>query len=161
MKTLCLVRHGKAQGASETPSDFDRTLTDEGRDASKQIGARLKQRGIVPDIIVVSPAPRAVETAAIVADVLDIKPERIRWDESLYDQPDDVLFEILRSLDNTVISVMIVAHEPSLSECIMELTGLKGIKLPTCGVAGISLDIAVWSGIAPKTGTLQWLETPD
>jgi len=62
LERLILIRHGKAEGRSASGEDFDRALTERGRVESRATGARLAERGLVPDLALVSAARRTVET---------------------------------------------------------------------------------------------------
>ena len=66
MKTLLLLRHGKSDWSAGV-SDADRPLAKRGRKAARAIGEFLSRAGAVPDVVVSSPARRAVETAELVA----------------------------------------------------------------------------------------------
>ena len=77
MKTLFLVRHAKSSRDDVTLLDKDRPLDDRGtRDASK-MGKRLAKRGVKPDLIVSSPARRALATAQSMATELHYKLDDI------------------------------------------------------------------------------------
>ena len=64
MQRLILLRHGKAESASSSGEDFERALTDRGRRDSALMGRVLSDRGLTPDLALVSTARRARETWA-------------------------------------------------------------------------------------------------
>ena len=64
MQRLILLRHGKAESASSSGDDFERALTDRGRRDSALMGRVLSDRGLTPDMALVSTARRAQETWA-------------------------------------------------------------------------------------------------
>jgi phosphohistidine phosphatase len=123
MIELYVVRHGIAvpSGTSDIPNN-DRPLTPTGRKRMRQIGRGLRRLGIQPDRIVTSPLPRARETAEIVARALGIS-DRLEDSESLH--ADREAAEIRGwVLSRTEDRLMIVGHNPGLSELLGLLIGL-------------------------------------
>ncbi len=66
-RRLTLLRHGKAQSIDACAEDFERALTRRGSIEAREMAARIVYRGLIPDLILVSPAERAWATAEIVA----------------------------------------------------------------------------------------------
>ena len=73
MKTLFLIRHAKSSWDDPALSDKDRPLSDRGRRDAPKMGKRLAKRDVKPDLILSSPARRALTTAEIIAKKLDYK----------------------------------------------------------------------------------------
>lgn len=67
MKLLFLIRHAKSSWDDPAQPDKDRPLNDRGRCDAPKIGERLAKRDLKPDLILSSPAVRALETAEIIA----------------------------------------------------------------------------------------------
>ena len=84
MKTLVLMRHGKADVSAPSGRDFDRVLSPKGREQVKVMLAWLKEQGILPDSIISSSALRTQETARGMATGLGIALETIDWRKDLY-----------------------------------------------------------------------------
>ena len=78
MKTLFLIRHAKSSWDDTALPDKDRPLADRGRRDAPKMGKRLAKRDVKPDLILSSPARRALTTAEIVAKKLDYKL-KISW----------------------------------------------------------------------------------
>src|SRR3954466_9034949 len=91
-KTLLLLRHGKSDW-HEGEADFDRRLAKRGRQAAALIGEYLEEHDLIPDVIVTSPAARALLTAEIIQEALDdidlVEEERI------YEGTLDTLLEVV------------------------------------------------------------------
>ena len=68
MRRLMLLRHAKTERAQPGERDRDRKLTKRGRADAPLIGAYMAHHGLVPDLALVSPATRAQETWALLAD---------------------------------------------------------------------------------------------
>ena len=84
MKTLLLIRHAKSSWDDPALPDKDRPLNDRGRRDAPKMGKRLAKRGVKPDLILSSPALRALRTAEIIAKMLDYQRRDIVLNERLY-----------------------------------------------------------------------------
>ncbi len=92
MKTLFLVRHAKSSRDDPTLPDKERPLNDRGMRDAPRMGERLAKQGAQPDLILSSPAVRALATAELIAKRLDYKVKDIVVDQRLYAAaPDDLL----------------------------------------------------------------------
>ena len=83
MKTLFLIRHAKSSWDDTALPDKDRPLGDRGRRDAPKMGKRLVKRDVKPDLILSSPARRALTTAEIIAKKLDYKLKDIVVDDRL------------------------------------------------------------------------------
>src|SRR4029453_9760311 len=107
MKTLFLVRHAKSSRDDPTLPDKERPLNDRGmRDAAK-MGERLAKQDAQPDVILSSPAVRALSTAEIIAKKLHYKPKDIVVDERLYAAAPDALLEVIHELGDKTKRAML------------------------------------------------------
>jgi bisphosphoglycerate-dependent phosphoglycerate mutase len=84
MKTLFLIRHAKSSWDDTALPDKDRPLNDRGKRDAPKMGKRLAKRDVKPDLILSSPAKRALTTAEIIAKKLDYKLKDIVVDDRLY-----------------------------------------------------------------------------
>ena len=75
MKTLFLVRHAKSNRDDPALADRDRPLAERGRKDAPEMGKRLARHDVKPDLIVSSPALRALTTAEIAASALGLPVE--------------------------------------------------------------------------------------
>ena len=155
MKTLLLVRHAKSSWGDQTLPDHERPLNHRGRRDAPRAGARLRERGVVPDAIVTSTAVRARSTAVILAEALGLGSGRIVEDDRLYGATPDGLLDLIRALDDESASVMLVGHNPEIGELASRLSD-EIADMPTCAVAEIRFDIAGWAevGAAPPVEVL-------
>ena len=83
-RRLTLLRHGEAQAPEAYAEDFERPLTRRGGIEAREMGTRLVHRGLIPDLILVSPAERAWSTAEIVAAVCEMDPKQVQCARELY-----------------------------------------------------------------------------
>ncbi|MDE2337692.1 MAG: histidine phosphatase family protein [Gammaproteobacteria bacterium] len=157
MKTLILLRHAKSDH-SPALSDRDRPLAERGTLDAPRMGQRLHARAVRLDKLISSPAVRALATARLMAAALEYPPRRILVDERLY--PGDVaqLLAVIRTLDEEAHHVMLVAHNPGLSELAHRFAA-QITHLPTCAAAAFEFDGA-WSDITGVDFSRVTLETP-
>ena len=143
MKTLLILRHAKSSWKFPDLSDHDRPLNRRGKRDAPRMGKTLKERGLVPDLVISSTATRAKDTASAVAKHSGYKGKRIRF-ESLYAAEPGAYLAVLRELADNYQRVLIVGHNPGVEELIELLTGEIHI-VPTCTLAQIEFDIEKWS----------------
>jgi phosphohistidine phosphatase len=116
---ITLLRHGHADDASE---DFQRPLSSAGRGAVLQSARSLRESGACFDLVLTSAAPRAQRSAELVAEALG-HVGALLSDRSLYLATGAGLLARLRELPQSVRSVLLVGHNPGLSELAARLTG--------------------------------------
>ena len=96
MKRIYFIRHAEAQ--SGNGSDFERALSHAGELCANKLGEKLRSLGLAPDLIITSPAIRALHTAQIIANALGatkrVVPLQELYDIGLWD-----LAKFVRSLD--------------------------------------------------------------
>ncbi len=143
MKTLFLVRHAKSSRDDAALPDKERPLNERGAREAPRIGKRLAKRDVKADLILSSPARRALATAKVIAKSIDYKPKKIAVDDRLYPGAVEDLLDIIRGLDKKLDRVMIVGHNPALEELAHRLSN-EVTRLPTCAVAEFTFDIKSW-----------------
>jgi len=146
MKTLFLIRHAKSSWGDTALPDKDRPLNDRGRRDAPKIGERLAKRDVKPDLILSSPAMRALKTAEIIAKKLDYRRKDIVVDDRLYAVGADDLLDVIRKLGDKLERVMLFGHNPELTELAHRLSS-KITHMPTCAVAEFAFDAKSWSKI--------------
>lgn len=120
---LYVVRHAEAEEAAAGGEDEGRRLTERGTQRMREAAKGLRRLGVTFETLLTSPLARAAETAAIVAAAYDNNP------------PPQVLADLGTGVAPTQLAsalasytrrgdVMIVGHEPQLSELVaIALTG--------------------------------------
>ncbi|MGY3943854.1 SixA phosphatase family protein [Aeromonas tecta] len=147
-RTLILVRHGKSSWEEDLP-DRERPLAARGlRDApmmGKRLAKALANHKIQPDLILSSPACRALSTARLFADALAYRGE-IVLDERIYASDVRTLLAVIGALDDERRCIILVGHDPEFTELAHRFS--KAItQMPTCAVARFSFEKASWSAI--------------
>jgi phosphohistidine phosphatase len=146
MKTLFLIRHAKSSWGDTALPDKDRPLSDRGRRDAPTMGERLAKRGVKPDLILSSPAMRALKTAEIIAKKLDYRRRDIVVDDRLYAVEADNLLDVIHKLGDKLERVLLFGHNPELTELAHRLSS-KITHMPTCAVAEFTFDAKSWSRI--------------
>jgi len=140
MKTLLILRHGKAEQYSED-GDKGRALTARGASDGEKIAKHFG----APDLIVASNAERAAQTARIAARMTGYTADII-WNSSIYEASLSTLTEIIRSLPPDANTVLIVGHNPGFEElaALLAVDAPRPLALKTSGLAAIGLP-GEWS----------------
>lgn len=142
-KTLIVVRHGHAV---EGEDDFTRRLSDRGVSEVNTAGARLAERGVCPDALVTSSAPRAAETARLLAKQCAFAGT-IRQVEVLYLAEPSIVLNQVCATDDRVETLLVVGHNPGLSSFVENLSG-KPCEMATAQVVHLQLDVNQWSEVS-------------
>jgi phosphohistidine phosphatase len=161
MKSIMFVRHAKAVSRELSIPDFERSLLKKGRKDAKKIAGILKADGIKPDLLISSPANRALETAHIFGQELEYPIQKILIKENLYnDTTTQNILDIIRETNDRYSSIMIFGHNPSFDEFISSLVKNFNESVPPSGVVGIQMKNKIWKNVNRGTGTLQFYEYP-
>jgi phosphohistidine phosphatase len=159
MKTLFLIRHAKSSWDDLALADRDRPLNDRGKRDAPMVGKRLAKRRVKLDLILSSPATRALATAEIIAKKLDYKRSKIVVDDRLYAVEVEELLDVIRHLDDKTERVMLIGHNPELTELARRLSS-KITHLPTCAVAEFTFSAKSWTRIGKDEPAKVALEYP-
>ncbi|WP_029048407.1 histidine phosphatase family protein [Cupriavidus sp. amp6] len=159
MKTLFLVRHAKSSRDDPSLPDRERPLDDLGQRDAPEMGKRLAERKVKPDLLVSSPAVRALATAHLIADELGYARKDIAIDDRLYASSADELLAVVRALDKKLGSVMLFGHNPEFTDFAQRLSG-EITDMPTCAVARFRFDTKAWADVGDITPAKVSLDSP-
>lgn len=160
MKTLTLMRHAKSSWAHPELADFDRPLNPRGLRDAPFMAAWIAAQPDPPDRLLGSPARRARETLIPVAEALGRAPAEIVWDRSLYAADARTLLEALRRQPDSAQHLLLVGHNPGLTQLAAALTGEALEELPTAAVYSIRLPIRRWAELDLGRGMRHAFATP-
>ena len=160
MKTLYIARHAKSSWEDFTLSDHDRPLLKKGEIKTLLVAEKLKEKGDLPELIMSSTAERAKKTAAIFAGQFNYPEDKILLNKNLYLASDYGVVEELYGIDNSINSVMIVAHNPGLTDLVNNYTKDFIENLPTSGVAKVVFKTDSWEKIDSARYKLKFILTP-
>ncbi len=144
-KTLLIVRHAKSSWDIATLNDFERPLNDRGKKDAPAMAQKLKDKKIMIDAFVASPAKRAKKTAEYFAEVYGGKESEIIFISKLYHAGTDTFFDVVENLDEVFNTVAVFSHNPGITEFVNLL--VKDVRIdnmPTCGVFAVSIRESSW-----------------
>jgi phosphohistidine phosphatase len=159
MKTLVLVRHAKSSWRDTTLPDKQRPLNDRGKRDAPRMGKRLAKRDVKADLILSSPANRALTTAEIIAKELDYKLKDIVVDDRLYPGVADDLLGVIHKLSDKLDRVMLVGHNPALANLAHRFSS-EITHMPTCAVAEFTFNAKSWQDVDKAALATMALERP-
>ncbi len=160
MKTLFLVRHAKSSWDDNRLSDFERPLNERGEHDAPLLAKILREKNVEPELIISSPAVRALSTAKIFAKVFHYDSKNIIEDERIYEAGMKELATVVEEISNDYKVVMMFGHNPGIANFI-NLLGNKLIPdMPTCAAAGLQLEIKSWKDLERNCGELFLFDYP-
>jgi phosphohistidine phosphatase len=118
-----LVRHAHAEWPQYTGKDFDRPLTPQGLDDARRTAEAIREAGHVPGVLLTSPAKRTLQTTGFIATALGLPEHAVRQIPNLYNASAHTLNSELHNAFATANTVILVAHNPGISELARMLTG--------------------------------------
>jgi phosphohistidine phosphatase len=160
MKRITLLRHAKSSWDSPTKDDFDRPLNARGERDAPDMGQRLEARGVRPSLMLSSTANRAITTARTIAREIGYPIEFIQPEQELYLAWPDKILDILIREGAQFNDIMIVGHNPGLTELANNISNASVDNLPTCGAFAIDAEIDNWADLPNNPGTLAWFDYP-
>ena len=160
MLRLTIIRHAKSSWDYPELSDFERPLNARGRRDAPAMARRFADVSAGALRLLSSPALRAITTAHVFAGALGIDPVDIRIEPRIYEASLDTLLELAQALNDTDTHVLLVGHNPGLSELAGFLADRNVGELPTCAVVTLGFNTSRWRGIKAKSGAVERLDTP-
>ncbi len=165
MKKLFLIRHCEANQFEENTADHEKKLNDNGLEDAQKLNEWFTKNDIKLDTIYSSSAIRTTETANL---VFNKYIDKIKTKDSLYLCSKTEIIKLLKGLDEKILDVALIGHEPSTSECLKYLIGsfrpdlekVISFPYPAGGVAIIYFNIKEWIELDEKTGILDAFITP-
>ncbi len=124
------------------------------------MGKRLAKRKIIPDLLLSSPAERALTTCKIIAGQIEFSLHKIKTDKDLYHAEDAEILRIIQSLDNKYNCVWIFGHNPGLTDFVNLIADAGIDNIPTSGVVACSLAITSWDEAGKKNGSVTYFDYP-
>lgn len=156
MPLLLLARHAEAVQLAPG-GDYQRPLSIGGWAAAARLGAHLRVIGLLPDLILFSPARRARETLIAILQGLAAEPKACEPEPLLYNADAETLLELVAQGRWTAQNMLVIGHNPGLGEFAAFLTGGNSAvpaRLPAPCLAAIRLPD--WSAACEGGGELEF-----
>ncbi len=160
MKRIFLIRHAKSSWDESGVSDFERPLNKRGNRDAPFMAAILKKDKVKPDLIISSPAKRAITTAETFAEELDCPSKKILTEISIYESGIKELETIVQSIPEDNKTVLLFGHNPTLTFYANHLGDKFITNIPTCGIVGIELKVKSWHEVERGKGKTFLFEFP-
>lgn len=160
MKTLYIIRHAKSSWDFDTLLDFDRPLKERGITDATDMAARLKNAGHSPELIISSPAARALQTAKIFCEGLDIPESHISLSDDFYDAEYEDIMNVVSRMDDAFNSLMIFGHNPGFTELANHLGTMIIDNIPTSGIVILKFNTTKWKEIGRDRVIKQLFDYP-
>ena len=160
MKTLTLVRHAKSSWNHPGLADFERPLNKRGKRDAPRMGNRLAAQHIRPQIIVSSPAVRALTTAKVIASAVGYQAAEIITDERIFHAYSLQLLEVIRDFDASLHHVMLIGHNPGLTDLVEQLAQAGISNIPTCGIVMLGFSVDRWRDVSNGAGEILLFDYP-
>lgn len=156
MKLLTLIRHAKSSHDLPMVQDFDRPLNARGLRDAPLIGRHLaKEPAFHPDVLITSPALRALTTATLIQREAGLHAVTLQMEPRIYEAPLRDLLEVVHGIDPGARHAVLFGHNPGLELLANFLCGSKVINgLRTGGVVRLSLSPPTWKEADFKTAVL-------
>lgn len=155
MKRVFLLRHAKAAPPEPGQEDSDRPLLSRGAGDAGRMARYLQKRGYVPDMVLVSPSARTVQTAELALEGAPVKTVN-----GLYLAPAVRLLGFVHDAPARAKSIMLIGHNPGLEELATMLCARAPSrstweeKFPTCALAVLDFSVTHWGDVRQDKGTL-------
>lgn len=158
MKKIIFLRHAKSSWKDPTIDDFDRPLNNRGRKNAPFMGKQFLKRNIFIDILLSSNATRAFNTANLFADSMNFKDKIIYLDE-LYLASSNKILNIIQNINEDYKNVLIVCHNPGITDLSNYLSNHFVENIPTAGVVCFNFD-KNWNEISEKSCEFVFFDYP-
>jgi phosphohistidine phosphatase len=149
-RKLYIIRHAKSSWDHEGLADIDRPLANRGIRNAGQMAERLLAKNLVPQLLLSSPANRALNTALIMTKSWGTVAENLQIHESLYDAYISEIEQVIAGVPSDIKSLAIFGHNPSSTAYANKFLEHPLDNLPTAGVVVVTLESEEWGGIRRK-----------
>jgi phosphohistidine phosphatase len=159
MKYLYLIRHAKSDWSDGSQRDFERGLNKRGQKAVFTMAEVLKEKKIMPDLILSSSAKRARLTAEGLAKNIGYRG-KIKYNDTLYmAEPEEVLV-MIKELKDKYETLFIVGHNPESTELAELLLDEYIENVPTLGIVALKVSVEHWKNIKAENVKLDFFIYP-
>jgi phosphohistidine phosphatase len=159
MKELYIVRHAKSSWDNPNLQDIDRPLKGRGVNDAYNTADWMMSQDFIPDVLISSPATRALHTAMILARTFHIDFSNIQVSPNLYDTWVEDYVEVVKNISDEFDRAAIFGHNPTITSFINYFADVKVSHVPTTGVACLRFACDSWKDVSPP-GKLLFFDYP-
>ncbi|MCF8245160.1 MAG: histidine phosphatase family protein [Saprospiraceae bacterium] len=150
MKTFYLVRHAKSSWDNPKLRDIERPLNERGLNDAPFMAKLMRSKGVKPDLLVSSPAIRALTTAAYFKNELGVEGEDLWVRDEIYEAMTTTVVGIINTLPEDCETAMVFGHNPTFTNVANLFTEKYIDNIPTCGVVHIKSEAATWPEVSSE-----------
>ena len=158
MKSLIIVRHCKSSWADLSLSDFDRPLNKRGNIDGELMSNYLREKEKKIDKLILSTSKRTRLTSKYFTEKIHF--DSISYLDELYHANYSDIINIISKVENNFNSVMVIGHNPGLTELINQYTIMNIYNLPTTGVVKVEFKGDKWERITENKGIIIYKKFP-
>jgi len=159
VRQLLVIRHAKSSWDTSTLTDFDRPLNQRGHHDAPEMAARLLAKKIPIDLIISSPANRALTTASYFARAYHLTGKNFIQAPELYGADPSVFYEVIRSRGNGFPTIAVFSHNPGITHFVNEISPAPIANMPTCGILGIRTNCD-WKDFSTEGNSFWFFDHP-
>ncbi len=160
MKKLFIIRHAKSSWGNPQLRDFDRPLNSRGENDAPLMGKVLGNKGYEANLIISSPANRAITTARTIANAIGYPVENIVEEQNIYGAGPQEMLDLINQTNDEVESLFLFGHNPTFTFLAEMLSEANIGNLPTCGVVGIEFEYENWTMVTANSGHCFYYDFP-
>ena len=150
-RSVFLVRHAKSNWNYPHLRDIERPLNDRGLRDAPRMAKYFSAAGQHPDVIISSPAVRALTTAAFFKVECNLDGEDFWVRDAIYEAGVSSLMQLIKLLPEGVEHPMLFGHNPGFTLFADQFPGGDFVNIPTCGIVHFEADIRHWGEFGPGT----------
>tara|TARA_B100001996_G_C18647929_1_gene588185 strand:+ start:367 stop:879 length:513 start_codon:yes stop_codon:yes gene_type:complete len=160
MKTLVILRHAKSSWDYPELSDYERPLNSRGKKDAEMMSFKLSERLGYIDLLISSSSERTKLTYDYFKNKIKFNKEL--FTDELYHASSQKIISVIKGADSEVNSLLVLGHNPGLTETVNILTNHHLYNLPTTGIVIIKFNIISWNKILEldNKGDLEWIKFP-
>jgi phosphohistidine phosphatase len=156
--TLIVLRHAKAADGLGM-ADAERPLTGRGRRDAKAAGRHLHDLGLVPGLVLCSPATRTRQTLEALRLDAGAAATQVAYEPRIYQNDVDLLFDLIRTTADDLETLLVIGHNPAVHQLVVDLGANEIDRFPTSACAVLSVE-GPWADLVPNGAVLASYWTP-
>lgn len=154
MKTVFFIRHAKSSWADMSLRDIHRPLNKRGLRDAPFMAKALAAKGVKVDLILSSPANRALTTAKYFAQEQGIDQKEISIENAIYEAYPETIIQLLKETSPEVNTIFIFGHNPTFTSIANYYSGTYIPNVPTCGIIKVETAIDSWQQFSKNNGNV-------
>ena len=158
MKNLIIVRHCKSSWKDPSLSDFDRPLNKRGNIDGELMSNYLREKEKKIDKLILSTSIRTRLTSKYFIEKIHFNS--ISYLDELYHASYSDIINIISKVENNFNNIMVIGHNPGLTELINHFSDMRIYNIPTSGIIKVEFKEDKWSKITENKGKIVYKKFP-